>query len=131
MKIIEIETTSKNELVDLTEQICEIVTQSNIKEGICLIYCPHTTAGLAINSIADPLSGDDLLDVLDQVAPQRRAWKHHGNPPDADGHVKTVFTGSSLTLPIVDSVLRKGQYQSLLLCEFDGPRKRQVFVTTH
>jgi secondary thiamine-phosphate synthase enzyme len=129
MKIIDFETKEKNELVDLTAQIRDLVAASSTIEGICLVYCPHTSAGLATNSIADPNSGEDLLDVLDQVAPQRRAWKHHGNPPDADGHVKSVLTGSFLAIPISDNELKNGKYQSILFCEFDGPRKRQVYVT--
>jgi secondary thiamine-phosphate synthase enzyme len=129
MKIINLETAKKNELVNLTEQIRDFVARSGVREGICLINCPHTSAGLTINSVADPLSGDDLLDTLDQVAPQRRAWKHHGSPPDADAHVKTSVVGSFLALPISNSELMYGKYQSILFCEFDGPRKRQVYIT--
>ncbi len=129
MKTIDLESKNKNELINLTDQVRTEIKNSQVAEGICVVYCPHTSCGLTINSIADPNSGDDILDVLEQLAPQTRTWKHLGNPLDADAHVKTTLTGSQVVIPISDHTLQIGKYQSILLCDFDGPRKRQVYLS--
>lgn len=113
-------------LVDITAQVQRLVTQSGIREGICLIWVPHTTAGLTINENADPTVQSDLLRTLDRLVPWRDGYEHgEGN---AAAHVKSSLVGVSHTVPIVGGRLRLGTWQGIYFAEFDGPRSRQVWV---
>lgn len=122
----EIRTHARSEFVDVTAQISEAVRSSGVAEGLAVVYCPHTTAGVTINEHADPDVARDIQDWLDSAVPRSRGWRHtEGN---ADGHVKATLVGSSVTIPVSDGRLSLGTWQGVFFCEFDGPRTRHVEV---
>lgn len=121
-----VETKKKDEFIDITAQVQEVVRQSKVKEGICLVFTPHTTAAIAINENADPDVRADIKLALNTIVTDP-GFKHaEGN---ATGHVKSTIVGCSETIPIEGSKLRLGSWQGIYLCEFDGPRTRKVWVT--
>jgi secondary thiamine-phosphate synthase enzyme len=126
MKTIEITTKKRAELIDISSKIEEIVARVGVKEGICFVFCPHTTAGLTINENADPSVQKDILKHLEELVPPDKSYTHlEGN---ADSHIKAVLTGSSLELIIHQGKPALGTWQGIYFCEFDGPRQRQVYV---
>jgi secondary thiamine-phosphate synthase enzyme len=113
------------EVVDMTAEIQAIIGKSGVKNGICVVYVPHTTVGLLIN---EPESGfhSDLLRVLAQLVPEKGPYRHpDGN---AHAHIKSSLLGTSKHFVIRDGRLILGTWQSIFLCEFDGPRSRKVVV---
>jgi len=121
-----IPTHSQTELVDITPEVQRVVTQSEVKEGICYIFVPHTTAGIIINEGADPSVKRDILSQLNKVIPSQGDYQHmEGNSP---AHIKASLVGSSQTVFIEGGKLALGTWQSIYFCEFDGPRHRQVRV---
>ena len=125
-KRITVPTRSKTELVYITSEIEKIVEASGVKEGICWVFIPHTTAGITINEGADPSVKRDILSQLDKLIPSRESYQHlEGNAP---AHIKASVVGSSQTLIIESGKLLLGTWQSVYLCEFDGPRHRKVII---
>jgi secondary thiamine-phosphate synthase enzyme len=126
MEIVEIRTSAHSCAVDITHHVASKLKQISASDGICLIYTPHTTAGLTINEGADPDVMDDVLKTLESLVPWRGVYKHtEGN---SAAHVKAVLTGGSVQV-IVDSgkpVL--GAWERIFLLEFDGPRTRKIFI---
>lgn len=123
---LEIATRSRAQMVDVTREVERIVSESGVEEGFCHIYVPHTTAGIAINENADPSVAQDILAVLEKIAPRGGSYRHlEGN---ADSHVKASIVGSSETVLIEGGRLVLGTWQGLFLCEFDGPRRRRLLV---
>ncbi len=112
----------------ITADVAEMVAQSGVKEGICVVSVPHTTAGLAITSFWDPRGLEDLMDEIDRNIPTRVSYKHQDSPYDASGHVKSAMMGSSATLIIHEGKMVLGSSQGLVLVEFDGPRPREFYV---
>ncbi|MFA6680010.1 MAG: secondary thiamine-phosphate synthase enzyme YjbQ [Candidatus Methanomethylophilaceae archaeon] len=118
--------TRKEEMIDITSDIRKIVKESTIKNGICLIYCPHTTAAITINENADPDVKHDLLMGLDKAFPDEIDFKHEeGN---SSAHLKSSCIGCSKTVIIENNDLVLGTWQGIYFCEFDGPRKRTTLV---
>lgn len=127
MKRLSIQTQSKQEFVNITPQIEKMVREEGISEGILLIFVPHTTAGLTINESADPHVKEDIQDQLAQVVPQSKKYKHaEGNSP---AHIKSSLIGHSEELLIEKGKLQLGTWQGVFFCEFDGPRKRETWLT--
>ena len=125
MTIFRIET-SRQEMQPITRQVRQAVEASGVEEGICVVYCPHTTAAITINENADPDVVQDLLFALDTTSPDRPEFCHlEGN---SAAHVKASMLGSSATVPISEGRLALGRWQGIYFCEFDGPRKREFFV---
>ncbi len=125
-KQITVATRSKTELVDISSEIERIVEDSGTKDGVCWVFVPHTTAGISINEGADPSVKRDILSRLDKLVPSGERYEHlEGNAP---AHIKTSIVGSSETLIIENGRLLLGTWQSLYLCEFDGPRHRKVII---
>ena len=125
-KTIEVRTDAGDSLVDITGRIEEAVSESRVDAGLCVIYVPHTTAGVTINENADPSVRRDLLLALARAVPDSLPFTHaEGNSP---AHVKASLVGSSATVFIEDGRLRLGTWQGIFLCEFDGPRQRRVWV---
>jgi len=125
-KQITVATRSKTELIDISSEIEKIVEDSGIKDGVCWVFVPHTTAGISINEGADPSVKRDILSRLDKLVPSAERYEHlEGNAP---AHIKTSIVGSSETLIIEKGRLLLGTWQSLYLCEFDGPRHRKVII---
>ena len=123
---LEIATSSRAQMVDVTREVQRAVSESGVQEGFCHIYVPHTTAGIAINENADPSVAQDILAVLEKIAPRSGSYRHlEGN---ADSHVKACIVGSSETVLIEGGRLVLGTWQGLFLCEFDGPRRRRLLV---
>lgn len=114
--------------ISITADVERFVAESGVKEGLCIVALPHTTAGLAITSFWDPRGLTDLMDEIDRNIPTRVSYKHQDSPYDASGHVKSALTGSSATLLIHEGKLVLGSSQGLVFVEFDGPRKRKFQV---
>ncbi len=126
MEKISIKTAKRIDLIDITDQIQNIVAKSKVKDGICFLFCPHTTAGLTINENADPQVKRDIINTLNKVVPENAGYSHtEGN---ADSHIKSSLFGSSLTIFVKDGQLAFGTWQGIYLCEGDGPRSREVWV---
>ncbi len=124
--ILTVKTRSQTELVDITADVKGMVGRSGVQEGLCMLYVPHTTAGVTINESADPSVRDDILMVLNQMVPWKAAYRHmEGNSP---AHVKSSIVGSSQTVAIENASLVLGTWQGIFFCEFDGPRTRKVHV---
>ena len=122
-------TTASQELVNLDEQIRALVAVSGVSEGICYVYCPHSTAGLTINSALDSRTSQDILFEMNRLVPTRVDFFHtFDTPTDAAAHVKSTLTGVHVTCLIHEGWLMLGSSQSILFAEFDGPRNRQVYV---
>ncbi len=123
---LNIRTSAAVEFREITADIQQIVTASGIKDGVCYVYVPHTTAAITINEHADPSVIEDISAVLDRLVPQRRDYLHmEGNTP---AHVKASLLGSSQTVFIEAGKLVLGTWQGIFLGEFDGPRNRSVLV---
>ena len=128
MRIIEVKTQAKEELVDITARVREEVFSSGIKGGICYVYIPHTTAGVTINENADPSVKEDILMALRKIVPNSLPYRHsEGNSP---AHVKASLVGSSVNIIIDKGQPSLGTWQGIFFCEFDGPRSRRAFIIT-
>ena len=126
MEVVYVNTTKKTQFIDITSKVNEIVRQKDIDKGLCMIYVPHTTAGITINENADPSVREDILKILNYVVPWEADYKHlEGNSP---AHIKASIIGSSVTVIIEKGSLVLGTWQGIFFCEFDGPRHRKVFV---
>lgn len=124
---LELSTASRDEMRDITREIITLVHQSGVKEGTVLIYCPHTTAGIAINENADPDVKHDVLLRLDEVYPWEHPKYRHAEGNTAS-HLKSITCGPSQTVIITEGELLLGRWQGIYFCEFDGPRRRQYHV---
>ena len=111
--------------IDITRKVAEIVHRSQVRQGICQVFVPHTTAGVTINENADPDVVHDLLAALNTMAPALRYRHGEGNSP---AHLKSLLTGSSVMVPVEDGALRLGKWQGIYFCEYDGQRQRRVQV---
>jgi secondary thiamine-phosphate synthase enzyme len=128
---IDLQTPAGESLTDITDQVEGAVRSSGIVEGMCVVFVPHTTAGLAVNSAMDQNTLLDIREELHRLVPTRTDFHHiYDTPADAAGHIKSVLVGTSLTLIVSQSRLLLGSSQSILFIEFDGPRSRQVWVRT-
>lgn len=126
MEKFSLRTTQRTIFVDITSQVKQIVQKSNIKSGLCVIYCPHTTGGITINEAYDPAVQEDLGFVYDKLVPNHREFRHaEGN---SDSHTKTSLVGTSETIIIENGKLLLGQWQGVYFAEFDGPRNREVWI---
>ena len=124
---IEVRTTRREDLVDVTAQIAEIVSASGVENAIVVVSSPHTTCGVTVNENADPDVVRDVLHGLARISPREGGWRHfEGN---SDAHLKASLVGSSATLPIEGGRLSLGTWQAIYFCEFDGPRSRNVWVS--
>ncbi len=124
----EIRTQARDGMTDITEQVAQTVRDSGVAEGIAVVYCPHTTAGITINENADPDVVHDVLGQLNEIAPWRAKFYDHGEGNSA-AHVKSSIVGASETIPISGGRLVLGTWQGIFFCEFDGPRRRRFLVT--
>ena len=125
-RVLEVKTTRRTHLLDITAEVKNVVAASGIQHGVCQLYVPHTTAGITINESDDPDVARDIEATLDRLVPKDGPYRHwEGN---ADSHIKSTLTGVSQTAPIEDGRLALGRWQGIFFCEFDGPRQRQVRV---
>jgi secondary thiamine-phosphate synthase enzyme len=113
-------------MVDITPSIQKEVSRSGIKEGVCIVYVPHTTAGITINEGADPSVCYDIVTKLSELVPSDTGYSHmEGN---SDSHIKASLMGSSVSVIVEDGCLVLGTWQKIFFCEFDGPRTRKILI---
>lgn len=122
-----ISTSKRDEMRDITRDVSSLISQSGVKEGIVVVYCPHTTAGIAINENADPDVKHDVIMRLDEVYPWEHPKYRHMEGNTAS-HLKSITTGPSQTIIIQEGRMLLGRWQGVYFCEFDGPRKREYMV---
>ncbi|CAB1261768.1 secondary thiamine-phosphate synthase enzyme YjbQ [Clostridium sp. WLY-B-L2] len=121
-----VKTKRAQEFVDITGFVNEVVAKSEVKNGIVVIFVPHTTAGITINENADPDVVKDILSGLNKAFPERNGYLHvEGN---SHAHIKASLIGSSCNIIIENGRLKLGTWQGIYLCEFDGPRNRRVYI---
>jgi secondary thiamine-phosphate synthase enzyme len=122
----EFNTKSRNVLVDITENIRQFVQKSGVVSGLCVVYVPHTTAGVTINENADPSVKFDIENTLSKIVPPNLNYTHiEGN---SDSHIKSTLVSPSISLIIDSGKIILGTWQGIYFCEFDGPRRRKVYV---
>jgi secondary thiamine-phosphate synthase enzyme len=125
-KSISVRTRSVMEFVDITREVQQAVTESGVKDGLCCIYVPHTTAGVTINEGADPSVVKDIIKATAGLVPRNAGYLHmEGN---SDAHIKTAMVGTSQTVIIEKGSLLLGTWQAIFFCEFDGGRNRKVHI---
>ena len=123
---LSVSTSDRQEMVDVTREVARVVRDSGIRDGLCLVYCPHTTAAVAVNENADPAVVSDTLAKLEELVPRSGRYRHaEGN---SDAHIKSNLVGTSRTVPVREGRLLLGTWQSVFFCEFDGPRRRRLLV---
>ena len=123
---IDVKTRSRSEMVDITSLVRKELSTLGIKDGICIVYVPHTTAGITINEGADPSVCSDILNKLKELVPKNAGYSHmEGN---SDSHIKASLMGSSVSVIFEDGSLVLGTWQKIFFCEFDGPRSRRVYL---
>jgi len=126
MERISVTTSKRTEFIDITQHVRRAVAKTKIKDGICCVFSPHTTAGLTINENADPSVKLDIIKALEEIVPVKRGYLHsEGN---SDSHIKASLLGSSLNIIICSGELSLGTWQGVYFSEFDGPRSREVWV---
>jgi secondary thiamine-phosphate synthase enzyme len=123
----DVQTPTREAFVDITRPVEEEVRKSKVQSGVCIVYVPHTTAAVTINENADPTVKQDLLMALRQAIPDSLPYAHsEGNSP---AHIKSSLVGASIMALVEGGRLVLGTWQGIFFCEFDGPRRRQVYVT--
>lgn len=126
---IHFHTEERQVLINLLAEVKEVVQKSGIKEGMCFVYCPHTTAGLTVNSYMDPNTPKDISFEVDRLVPTKVDFFHtFDTPSDAAAHVKASLLGIQEAFILHEGELVLGHSQGILFAEFDGPRNREVFV---
>ena len=127
MKKISIRTKEREEMLDITALVQNIIREENVQIGLCVVFTPHTTAAITINENADPDVPADIAIALESAIPHRATGYRHAEGNSA-AHVKSSLVGASETLIIAKGRLVLGTWQAIFFCEYDGPRSRQVFV---
>ena len=126
MHIFTVKTNTRTEMVDITRRIQEVVNKENWQSGLLTVFVPHTTAALTINENADPDVQRDMLMEINRVIPFEDGYRHfEGN---SAAHIKTSLFGSSETILLENGQLQLGTWQGVYFCEFDGPRRRKVWL---
>jgi secondary thiamine-phosphate synthase enzyme len=124
---LEIKTQKRDQFIEITDQVRELVRRENMKDGIAIVYSPHTTAGITINENADPDVVRDMLMRLDEVYPWEHPKYRHAEGNTAS-HLKASTMGTSQTVLVTNGQLLLGTWQGIYFCEFDGPRRRNVYI---
>ena len=125
MKTIEVRSSARCEMIDITRDVSRCVRESGVTDGIAYVFVPHTTAGITINENADPDVTRDLLFALERAVPNTGFYHIEGN---SDAHAKATMTGFSVSVIVEGGRLALGTWQGIYFCEFDGPRRRRVLV---
>jgi len=129
LREIPVETQERQELHLITSDVQQAIADSGVQSGICILFSPHTTAGLTINSYLDPNTPEDIMHEWDRLIPTRFDFFHQfDTPTDASGHVKSALMGITYTLIIHEGALLLGHSQGIVFAEFDGPRDRKLIV---
>ena len=126
MITLDIKTSSKVELKDITREVRAAIKRSKVKQGLCMVFVPHTTAGVSINENADPSVKSDIIMETNKIIPLSDGYAHaEGN---SAAHIKSSLFGPSLTIIIENNEPVLGTWQGILFCEFDGPRNRKCYI---
>lgn len=121
-----VETKMKEEIVDITDDVSRVVADWGVDYGVCVVFVPHTTAGVTVNENADPdVKRDMLIGMGDIVKNDFRFMHAEGN---SAAHIKSTLVGCSVTVPVKDGKIALGRWQGIYFCEFDGARKRKVWI---
>lgn len=121
-----IKTFQRVEFIDITNEVDNLVKKSEILEGICFLFVPHTTAGITINENSDPAVKNDMRLKINKMIPYKEEYSH--NEGNSDAHIKSSLFGNSLNLIISSGKLALGMWQGIYFCEFDGPKNRNLYV---
>ncbi len=121
---ISVNSKSRVDLIDITG---EIEKKVKIKEGIVVVYTPHTTCGLFINENDSGLK-KDILKLLEKLVPQGEGWAHDTEEGNADSHMRSILLGHSVVVPVENGKLLLGKWQSIFFAELFGPRKREIII---
>jgi secondary thiamine-phosphate synthase enzyme len=125
---LDVRTHNRDEMIDLTHRVAEVVAASGVAEGLVAVYVPHTTAGVTINENADPAVVHDILAGLNEAVPWRQPFYRH-TEGNAAAHIKSSLVGCRTTIPVTGGRMTLGTWQAVFFCEFDGPRTRRAVVT--
>lgn len=126
MDKLNIKTSKRSILIEITSNVKQVVAKSGVKDGLCIVYCPHTTGGITINEAFDPSVQDDIVYAFNKLVPNYNEFRHsEGN---SDSHTKTSIIGASETIIIENGTLQLGRWQGIYFAEFDGPRQREVWI---
>ena len=129
MRELTVKTDRRTQLIDITRQVREVLDGST--GAAVLVYVPHTTAGVTINEHADPMVARDFEMALERIVPEEWAWQHiEEGEENAPSHIRAALMSPQVLVPIKDGKLALGTWQGIFFCEFDGPRKRTVYVST-
>jgi secondary thiamine-phosphate synthase enzyme len=127
MGTITIGSTGREEMIDITRRVEDMLRERDAADGVCVLFTQHTTCGLTINENADPDVQTDMLGFLQRLVPQDEpSFRHFEH--NSDAHIKSSLVGSSVTVPLSGGKLMLGRWQGIYLCEFDGPRERRVII---
>jgi secondary thiamine-phosphate synthase enzyme len=130
-EIINVKTSRRRELIDISEEVRGIVRKSGIKVGICHVFVAGSTAAIIVNENDDPQLLDDFLDALDRLIPEGR-WRHDRIDDNGAAHIKSATVGPAEIVPIRDGDIALGRWQNIFLAEFDGPRgSREIYITLY
>ena len=126
IRTISVRTRKRNELLDITGEVRQTVTESGVQNGLCQIFVPHTTAAVTINEKADPDVARDIETTLERLVPPNDGYRHaEGN---SDAHVKSTLVGVSESVMVREGNPVLGTWQAVFFCEFDGPRSRSCHI---
>jgi secondary thiamine-phosphate synthase enzyme len=126
MEEFAVPTRSRTEMIDITAEVGEALSRTGADAGVCTVFVPHTTAGVTINENADPSVPRDVLMELNKVIPFEDGYAHgEGN---SAAHIKASLMGASVRVPVEEGRLQLGTWQGIFFCEFDGPRRRRVWI---
>ena len=127
MHTFTVTTRDRAEMVEITDHVRAAIRVSDARDGLCVVYCPHTTAAITVNENADPDVVHDLLLWYNRLVPQQQTGFRHAEG-NSDSHIKATLVGPSVTLLVHDGAPVLGRWQGVFFCEFDGPRTRGVQV---
>ena len=123
---ISINTKNRSEMIDITSRVEEELRRSGLKDGVCFLFVPHTTAGITINEHADPSVEADIQAMFNKLVPWEASYRHlEGN---SAAHIKSSLIGNSVILLVESGHLKLGTWQGIFFCEFDGPRSRKLYI---
>ena len=123
---LSINTRDRSEMIDITPKVEEELKRSGLKDGVCFLFVPHTTAGITINESADPSVATDIQAMLNKLIPWEESYRHlEGN---SAAHIKSSLIGNSVMVFVESGHLKLGTWQGIFFCEFDGPRSRKLYI---
>ena len=123
---LSVTTRNRSEMIDITSKIEDELKKSGLKDGVCFLFVPHTTAGITINESADPGVATDIQEMLNKLIPWEGSYRHlEGN---SAAHIKSSLIGNSVMVFVESGHLKLGTWQGIFFCEFDGPRSRKLYI---